>query len=467
MAVRNDYNQYEKKMIEDFKALAATKAGRVNKPNVGHASLDSARNFAMWVDPWNPLWNDDNYARNSCWKAPVVNPIYLDCVVTDSFFPSLPAQGGVLTHNFLGEDWEIYKQVFIGDSFTLERDAPVMNDITALDGSNKNRILSVVPNSCSVYNQHNELIAKFKAFMDFTIWPKGLDKAALPPYKDHCYTQSEWDFINNIIKNEEIRGAKPRYWEDVQVGDSLTQCTIGPTTAWDMIAFTAARQETPFWPMRWWRENSPIGLLAVDPETNINHMAPEWHIANERARAGGEPKSFHYFASAKAQMIRIISNWMGDAGLITVLKPRHLRRTYIGDTQVVRGKVIGKRVENGKYLVDLDVWMDNMCRGNVTESAIAAVSLPSRKADTKPVNISPKNPAVFKPGEKVRIKDQSDCFPTGYPLANAVGEVIYLYPWHEVFADFEEYISIRIDKANVPLTIGNVLMFRAENLEKI
>ena len=75
--------------------------------------------------------------------------------------------------------------------------------------------------------------------------------------------------------------------------------------------------------------------------------------------------------------------------------------------------------------------------------------------------------AAFNLGDRVRIKDRNDCFPTGYPLANAEGEVIYLYPWREVFSDFKEYISVRIDKADVALTMGNVLMFRAENLEKI
>jgi len=75
--------------------------------------------------------------------------------------------------------------------------------------------------------------------------------------------------------------------------------------------------------------------------------------------------------------------------------------------------------------------------------------------------------AAFALGDKVRIKDRQDGFPTGYPLANAEGQVICLYPWREVFADFEQYVSVRIDKASGPLTMGNVLMFRAENLEKI
>jgi len=376
MVVRNQLNQYEKKMVDDFYKLAADTLGRKSKPNVSYASPDSAHNFAMWADPWNPLWNDDEYAQKSCWKAPVVPPVYLDCVVTFSFFPSLPPAGGFLTHNFLGEDWEIYRQVYIGDSFTVERKELAMKDISALDGSDKNRTFSGLFSNCEVYNQRNELVAKFKAYMDYTVWPKGLDESVIPPFQDHIYTQAEWDFINNIIKNEKIRGAVPRYWEDVKVGDELTPCTIGPTTPWDMIAFTAARQETPFWPMRRWRETAPMGLLAVDLVTNVTHMAPEWHIVGERARVMGDPRSFHYFASAKTQMIRLISNWMGDAGLITALKCRHLRRTYIGDTQVVRGKVIGKRIENGEYLADLDVWMDNMCRGNVTESTIATVSLP-------------------------------------------------------------------------------------------
>jgi hypothetical protein len=69
---------------------------------------------------------------------------------------------------------------------------------------------------------------------------------------------------------------------------------------------------------------------------------------------------------------------MGDDGLMRRFKFRHMNRTHIGDTVIGRGKVINKRVEDGEYLVDLALWLENI-RGYVTEPGVATVSLYSKE----------------------------------------------------------------------------------------
>ena len=51
---------------------------------------------------------------------------------------------------------------------------------------------------------------------------------------------------------------------------------------------------------------------------------------------------------------------------------------YIGDTHIITGEVVGKRVEDGRCLVDIEMRGTNQ-RGTVTCPGTATVALPSRE----------------------------------------------------------------------------------------
>ena len=53
------------------------------------------------------------------------------------------------------------------------------------------------------------------------------------------------------------------------------------------------------------------------------------------------------------------------------------RFNVYGDTQWLKGKVVGKHIENETPLVDLEIWAENQ-RGEVTAPGQATVILPSR-----------------------------------------------------------------------------------------
>ena len=55
-----------------------------------------------------------------------------------------------------------------------------------------------------------------------------------------------------------------------------------------------------------------------------------------------------------------------------------MTRTRVGDASIGYGKVVSKGVENGKYKVDLIVWLENL-RGNISEIAAVTVDLLSRE----------------------------------------------------------------------------------------
>ena len=155
--------------------------------------------------------------------------------------------------------------------------------------------------------------------------------------------------------------------------------SVGPTTVWDMITFFAGIQELPLFPSREMRKRAPELFFFIDPATGVSHADVEWHFIDGNARFRGQRHAFHFGNFARQTMARLVSNWMGDDGFLKGFKWRHLARTAIGDSLIGRGKVVNKYKENGEHLVDLEVYLENL-RGNITEAAVATISLFSKEA---------------------------------------------------------------------------------------
>ena len=383
MAKRYEYNEYVRKMIDDFEITAGEMEGEAKNLVNSWADPCHVQNFADWVDSWNPLWNDEEYGKSTRWGGRLAPPFFVDCVCTLTFFPTIDPKGGFLNHNLYGENWDLYAPVYPGDTFRVIRKRPALTDITAEDGSDQYLTFSFVTNHSVVYNQRDELVADYEMLMDVSIWPEGSkkdDSSAQDAFRTHCYSEEELDYIQKIIDGEEIRGNQPRWWDDVRVGDRLKPVTIGPTSVWDMVSFTGARRELRFHPLRVFREHPGSGPVLPDLETGVWHMGPEWHIDDSRAALMGDARAFCYSATARAHMARCVTNWMGDDGEIIHMDWRHLKRTPIGDCQIAQGEVVCKRMDDkGRAVVDLRVWLDNVCRGNISEAAAVTVVLPKRQ----------------------------------------------------------------------------------------
>lgn len=382
MAVRGVYTEEEKKLLEDFEKSADTLAGWDKKLSRvvggGFASEESIKNMAIAVDWVNPLYSDEKYAAYTKWGGIIAPPMYTDC-----FKPAtvamlvVPPTIGHLTYWYLGEDWELFRPVHVNDSLKVWRRRPKLEDITDLDGKGP-RKFSLLDIDFDLINQRDELVKTFKLYAEITILSEPTNSAN--PKPEYTYTKEELQFIDRIANEEEIRGADIRYWEDVSVGEDTKPVCFGPSTVWDMVVFQTSR----FGPGRTMdelRKTGPKALLVADP-TGVVHSSVEWHLSDSQAQMRGEPRAFQHAALSRNLMAHLLTNWMGDDGFIKKFNWRHLSRTTLGDTIIGRGKVTNKRVENGEHLVDLAVWLESI-RGNITEAAVATVSLCSREAPYK------------------------------------------------------------------------------------
>jgi N-terminal half of MaoC dehydratase len=482
-AFRGAYNKYEEEMIARFQRFAGALEGYDADPTGKHVTRESIKGFSEWADRWNILWHSEEYAKKTRWGGLIAYPLYPDNVGGIVFFPELDrASGRFVYHDFLGEDWSNLGIVRPGDVLTVYRRRPTLTDTTPDEGGE--RRFAEIFDDADVINQDDRVIATRKMLAIIKVSDthprEARARVKALPYKDHAYTKEEMDYLQDIMDKEEIRGAKVRCWQDVNVGDELTPCTLGPSTVWDMVSFAAARRSFPMLPTRAYRESPGLGALTLDPETGVVHTAQEWHFIKSMAEVFPEPQAFVYATSSRTQISRLVTNWMGDDGQITAMKFRHLNRSPLGDTLVARGRVVNKRVEDGKCLVDIDGYTDNLCQGFVSDACLTTVSLPPRIENSPAGELSElaaprrsagredRTPSDFEVGDRVRFKGRKGCFPTGDPLAGAEGEIAMMYPWADVYEDFSNYVAVRITKeAAKPYGWGSGPYVRTETLEKI
>ena len=102
--------------------------------------------------------------------------------------------------------------------------------------------MMVTTSICQYRNQRGQILALAKGFVhhspsDEETVSKGKYEDFTKPYK---YTDEEIARIEADRKKEEMRGSWPRYWEDVNEGDSIGHIVVGPWTIMSFFAWASA-----------------------------------------------------------------------------------------------------------------------------------------------------------------------------------------------------------------------------------
>ena len=197
------------------------------------------------------------------------------------------------------------------------------------------------------------------------------------------YDKEAIEAIDSIYAAEERRGANPRYWEDVTIGDKLTPVVKGPLgmievitahMAWGIGATYGAG------PLRYgWKNRTKVPAFYMDDEYGVPASMMRVHWDQQRARDLGLPAPYDYGQMRSNWLAHLVTNWMGDDGWMTSFSNEIRLFNFMGDTTTCAGEIVGKREEGGDHLVDVTVTATNQ-RGEQTVSGTAVVSLPSRAA---------------------------------------------------------------------------------------
>ena len=358
--------------LEEARSLIGVDLRRTNQTWNTEAAPDSVRHFCWSLGDENPLFCDPQYGQASRWKSALAPGCFLYTIDTTVVAPKLRG----IQWLYGGTDFEWYRPIRHRDSFKVR--ARLLDAVEKRGGKAKSFIIQT--GEVLYTNQHGELVCK--ALGSTARVPRARAEGGLKyaARDTHRYTSDELLHIAHAIQSEELRGAAPRFWEDVEVGASVQPMLKGPLNITDMIcwysggghSYQAHRRAAMY------RKRHPADAY-IDPKTGAQDSPARGHAEQAMAREVGMPGGYDVGPQRISWIGQLMTNWMGDDGFLRRLKVSVRRPNIFGDVSWCRAKIVDKRIEAAVHLVELAVSVENQL-GEVTASGMAVVELPTRGA---------------------------------------------------------------------------------------
>ncbi|OBH08867.1 acyl dehydratase [Mycobacterium sp. E1747] len=372
----------DEQMLESMKARIGVELRIDHSVNNEEATRIAVAKFAGGIGDINTLWVDAEQATASDYKAPVAPPSFvIGCFSGIQFgWPGLGAFHNATQAHF-------YKPVYWGDKVT----ARCRYDGFSGPRPSKFAGRMVTDHFVNSYrNQRDELVAEIdwqvvnferasarSRSKDAVVTS---DKSAL--VLPHPWTESEILAVEEQALGELPRGTRSRFWEDVEVGESLQTLTKGPIGLTDEVAFIAGG-------------GTPIPRLKAHAAALVDYRAhPAWSFRDpvmgssepiyavhyNKAAANAMGVAFQYDVGFQRQCwhIQLLTHWCGDSGWICDSNAEYRGFVYLSDVVVLGGKVTGKSIgDDGEHLVELTTFARNQ-RGVDVMPGTATIALPTR-----------------------------------------------------------------------------------------
>ena len=349
------------------------------------ATVDNIRNWSHGCGDDNPLFCDPEYASGTRWGGVIAPGMMIGSVNAPMLGDKTPEEIRQLrkslfrgVHVFVsGSTWDFYRPLRPGDTvYSYNGDETCEVKDSEFAGRSVIKVRKDVK-----MNQRGEVVAVYRILSILTERKTAKKKGKYAEIKPATYTDEDIAEIDKVYAAEEVRGSETRYFDDVNVGDSLGKMAKGPLTVTDVICFHSGGYGfVPYAPTvgRLAHKNRQrIAPFYIKNEYGIPDVAQRLHWDPLWAQAIGNPMAYDYGVMRENYLFHYLSDWAGDDGIITHVHDEIRKFNYIGDTQMITGEVVGKREENGQYLVDVKATFVNQ-RGDETVRATATIALPKK-----------------------------------------------------------------------------------------
>ncbi|MDF0544288.1 MaoC family dehydratase N-terminal domain-containing protein [Sphingobium sp. H39-3-25] len=367
--------KFTDELLDHMRGMIGTELRTDSCVNNEYATRIAILRFCEGIGDDNPLWTDQNYAAGTRYGQLIAPPSFIfACMASVQF--GWPGLGGFHAETTM----DFFKPIKEGDRIT----AKVVFD--GFDGPTESsfagrRIKDYLRQE--YYNQDGELVTRFicsRMRFERTEMQKRREsrKIELP----HPWTDDQVAAIEADILAETPRGATPRYWDDVEVGDELDLITKGPIGLTDEIAFVSAGA-------------APIPRLAAHRVSlKRYHKHPKWAFRDPNTHALEPVYSVHYndyaasLQGAQAAydvgvqrtcwQIHSLTHWMGDDASLKRATSQYRSHVYLSDVVRLGGRIESKEIdEDGDAVVHVTTWATNQ-RGDNVMPGTAIVKLPRR-----------------------------------------------------------------------------------------
>jgi acyl dehydratase len=349
----------------------------IEQPFLSHVNENSIHHAARAVGDANPLWIDPKHAAASRYGALVAPPALLYGVAWGSW-DMRRGEGLPGVHGLHSRDrWTYYRPLLAGD---VVRGIKKLVSLEEKTGRYAGRAI-VQTREFTFLNQRDETVARCLMSAFRTERAEGKKGGRYAEVERARYTDEEIDAIDAAIAAEDVRGANPRYWEDVAVGDALQPIVRGPLTVADMIAWMQGVGSPHVRSGQYWleyRRRSPK-VAVRNPESNVWETVERVHWDPFMAAEIGMPAPYDYGAQRGGWATHLMTNWAGDEGWVAEVDVQYRGMNFLGDTLWLRGAVADRwQGRSGTGYVACAIEAVNQRGENVLPGS-AVVALPSKE----------------------------------------------------------------------------------------
>ncbi|HEX2943353.1 MAG TPA: MaoC family dehydratase, partial [Rhodopila sp.] len=205
------------------------------EPWCHEATRDNIRHYAHGIGDDNPLWCDPDYAAKTRYGGIIALPSFLFATsrIISGYVGGLPGVHAM----WAGADWTWHKPVFRNDAITTEA---WLKDLVEHQTRFAGRAIQQIYH-VNFFNQQGDLVAEADSWCFRTdrddAREKGTKYTEVRAKGTHRYSEEELARIYKLYHEENLRGATPRYWEDVQPEEALPVMAKGPMTVTGFIAY--------------------------------------------------------------------------------------------------------------------------------------------------------------------------------------------------------------------------------------
>jgi len=212
------------------------------EPWCHEATRDNIRHYAHGIGDDNPLWCDPAYAARTRFRGIVAPPSFL--FATSRIISGYVGGLAGVHAMWAGADWTWHQPTRRNDEISTEawlKD--LIEHETRFAGRAVQQIYHV-----TFRNQNGDLLAEadswcFRTERDHAR-EQGRKYTEVKARAPRRYSDEELAEVYRLYAQEEIRGATPRYWQDVTVGEALPKMAKAATAEDLQEAFTSHFEET-------------------------------------------------------------------------------------------------------------------------------------------------------------------------------------------------------------------------------
>jgi hypothetical protein len=366
--------EFTPELIKEMKSKHGLKLNVKNHLFNEEATRGAIRRFADGVGDPNPLWRDEDYAKKTRYGCLIAPPSWAFSVLAGIQFGWRGLAG---FHS--GSDMEFMLPILLNEVIKPEE------TFVEFEGPRPSSFagqMVIDYYEDKYFKPGGQLATKIIRWVIRTERKMARKKGKYHSIElPHPWTDAELKRIEDEVLAAETRGAEPRFWEEVEIGEELTPVVKGPLGMTDNIAFiigggAPVKLEAHEVALKKYRQHPAWAFL--DPNTSAQEPIFAVHYNKQAALAMGLPFAYDVGTQRHCWQIHLLTNWMGDEGWLLKSRAEYRKFVYLSDVVWLTGKVINKQInDNKEYCIDIETHAMNQ-RGEDTMPGSATIVLPSR-----------------------------------------------------------------------------------------